>query len=85
MATVEVIEIKPVDPPKGYLLRINQEELDFLICILGGIGGYDSSDGWRSLVDNLYGELYIHFKRELRTESIFEGNLMVKSNPIVKR
>ena len=55
---VEVKEIKPVDPPKEYILTLNQNELDLIVAVLGRANGYDGRLGWRELLNHIYIQLY---------------------------
>lgn len=51
---IEIIEVKPVPPPKEYILRLNQNELDLLAALMGKTGGYDGPNGWRELLNRMY-------------------------------
>jgi hypothetical protein len=55
---LEVVEVKPVDPPKEYVLTLNQNELDLITVCLGGVRGYDGPSGWRELLNKIYPELH---------------------------
>lgn len=54
---LEVVELKPVAPPKEYALTLSQSELDVIVAAIGGIGGYDGNNGWKSIINQLYREL----------------------------
>jgi hypothetical protein len=79
---IEVRKIKPVDPPKEYVLTINQNELEVLRAILGQTSGYDGDTGWRSIVDQLYVGLKLHAKVEAYSIVDFDGSIL--SHPKVK-
>jgi hypothetical protein len=57
---VEVREVKPVEPPKEFVLTLNQDELDVIVAVLGKTGGYDGPKGWRSLMNTIWNELHRH-------------------------
>jgi hypothetical protein len=57
---VEVKEVKPVDPPKQYVLTFDQVELDIVVAALGRCGGYDGPKGYRVVLNAMYGELHPH-------------------------
>jgi hypothetical protein len=48
---VEVKEIKPVEPPKEYVLTLNQNEMDLLVRVFGRIGG---AGPWKPIVFHIY-------------------------------
>lgn len=85
---IEVIEIKPVDPPKEYILRIDQNELDLIAAVIGSIGDYDGPKGWREVGDNIYRALESHMTSKHRFGNLADKILKVKpiinSNPSVK-
>lgn len=57
---IEVKRIEPVNPPKEYVLTLNQNELDLISACLGKTGGYDGPKGWRMLLDSLWDKIYPH-------------------------
>jgi len=66
---VEVKEVKPVEPPKRYVLTLNQAELDILIGLMGKQGGFDGPDGYRNIMDKMYFSLY----KYQQVRDIFSG------------
>ena len=69
---LEVKEIKPVDPPKEYVLTLNQNELDLVAVVIGKTGGYDGPKGWRNLSDGIWYKIYPHATKRL-TGSILDS------------
>lgn len=65
---IEVIKVKPVPPPKEYILRLNQNELDVLAAIMGKTGGYDGPHGWRELMNKMYSNI----KNNATDRSLYE-------------
>jgi hypothetical protein len=59
---IEVREIKPVEPPKEYVLTFDQNELDVVVACLGKTGGYDGEQGWRPILNKIYEAVYRHAK-----------------------
>lgn len=55
MASVEVVEVPPVIPVKEYVLRLNEAEVDALVCLSGFIGG--SIESPRRLLDQIINQL----------------------------
>jgi hypothetical protein len=61
---LEVVEVKPVDPPKEYILTLNQNELDLITVCLSRVRGWDGPSGWRELLNKIYHELHKKTKIE---------------------
>ena len=85
MATVEVIEIKPVDPPKEYLIRVSQDEMNLLAALLGSISGYDGVGGWKELSGQLYSNFVYHSTTQMRGVDILDVTPSYRSTPRIKR
>ena len=85
MATVEVIEIKPVDPPKEYLIKVSQDEMNFLSTLVGSVWGYDEPGGWKELLSKLYEDLYKHSSIKMGGVDIFDRTPILKTYPTFKR
>jgi hypothetical protein len=79
---LEVREIKPVEPPKEYVLTLDQNELEVLYAVLNKTGGYDNDLGWRPIVNRLHSGLRRHAKIETYSILGMDGNVL--ANPKVK-
>jgi hypothetical protein len=76
---IEVIELKPVDPPKEYLLTLSQDELDVVVACLGKTGGYDGPKGWRRLMDGVWSQMH-RYATERAIYSILNADGKFPSN-----
>lgn len=81
---IEVKEIKPVDPPKEYILTLNQNELDLLVALMGKQGGYDGPQGWRELMNKLHEGLQKYATKRPFPSRIFDsGGLFPDADRVV--
>jgi len=80
---LEVKEIKPVAPPKEYILTLNQNELDLIHLILSRTGRYDGSEGWRNCVDEIYTKT-MNYATIRNSGFVFDERGYIKSNPDFK-
>lgn len=63
---IEVKEVKPVEPPKEYVITLDQVELDLVTTLLENIGGYDDPYGYRHTLNLIYENLSVYKKNNIR-------------------
>lgn len=81
---VEVKEVKPVvEPPKEYILTLDQNEMDLLVCVFGRIGGYDGPGGWREIINKIYDSVLLFGKVDA-VHSMLDECGYIKGHPPVK-
>lgn len=80
---IEVIEVKPVPPPKEYILRLNQNELDLIAMLVGRTGGFDGEGGWKCVLDRIWKEIFPHSTYK-SSDGILDNIGHIKSKPKVK-
>jgi hypothetical protein len=79
----EVKEIKPIAPPKEYVLTLDQNELDYLAHLIGSTGGWDGEGGWRQIGNGMGSKLYEHSTYPLgHFNMVSSGAVINKLNPI---
>ena len=57
---LEIKEIKPIAPPKEYIVTLDQVEFDVIVALVGRACGYDGPRGYREVASNIYNSLKPH-------------------------